>query len=150
MRRCMMMLATRIACRARMLGQAALILGLMSLAADRAEAQYGYAGSYGAYAGYGAGMGMSLGDQWFLRQQIWTLNASQAQLNAAQAEREYWAAILAREQAASMALDNRKLAGELRGPVAIRPRPAKVARRRGHAPAAVARRAALATNHLRP
>jgi hypothetical protein len=120
----------------------AMVLGMTLLATSRAEAQYGYAGTYGAVAGYGAGMGMTLADQMLLKEQIYSLNASQFQLNQVQAEREFWSAVLIREQAISTALYNRKLAAEFRDSDVAPPVPAKDQSRRwrGTVPARVVRR----------
>jgi hypothetical protein len=118
------------------------MLGLSLFGAGRAEAQYGYAGTYGAFASYGAGMGMYPGDQALLKEQIYALNASQLQLNLAQAQREYWSAVLVREQALRVALSNRGLGDGPSDPAAERNQPGVGAprRRRVVGPARVARR----------
>jgi hypothetical protein len=92
------------------LGPVAVILGFSMLGANRAEAQYGYGGVYGCGCGYGAGMGMTLEDQQLLKTQIYALDATQVQLNEAQALRDYWAAELLSEQTLSVALSNCRLA----------------------------------------
>jgi hypothetical protein len=89
-------LRTRVDREAQAVAPVAMLLGMTLLVTNRAEAQYGYAGSYGAFAGYGAGMGMTLADQTLLKEQIYSLNASQFQLNLVQAEREFWSAVLIR------------------------------------------------------
>jgi hypothetical protein len=94
--------ATRRARTRSKLGPMALMLGLTLFGAGRAEAQYGPAAGFG----YGAGMGMTLEDQALLKEQIAALNASQIQLNIAQAEREFWAAVLLHEQAFGIALSH--------------------------------------------
>jgi hypothetical protein len=121
----------------------ALLFFLAVQGASRAEAQYGYVGSF---AGYGAGMGMYPADQELLKAQIYALNASQFQLNQTQAEREYWAAMLIREQAISVALSNRSTIEALRGAAAGQPqRGAGAPRpRRAAAPARLARQPRLA------
>jgi hypothetical protein len=125
----------------RVIGPVGLLVFLTVPGAGRAQAQYGYAGSYGAYAGYGSGMGMTLADQLLLKEQIYNLNASQFQLNQVMAEREYWASVLVREQAFAAALYNRRLVADLRGPARARPLPAqRAARQRRGGPAQVARR----------
>jgi hypothetical protein len=118
------------------------MLGLSLFGANRAEAQHGYGGVYGGGYGYGAGMGMTLEDQQVLKAQIYALNASQVQLNEAQALREYWAAVLLSEQTRSVALSNCKLVDGLSAPAADKPRAARGGsrRRHGNRPTKVVRR----------
>jgi hypothetical protein len=111
------------------LGRVAMMLGSSLHGANRAEAQYCYGGVYG----YGAGMGMTLEDQQLLKAHIYTLNATQVQLNEAQALRDYWAAVLLSEQTRSAALTNRKLADGLSLPAANKPRAVRAVTRRRHA-----------------
>jgi hypothetical protein len=103
------------------------------LGADRAEAQYGYGGVYGGGYGYGAGMGMTLEDQQLLKAQIYALNTSHVQLNEAQALREYWAAVLLREQAISAAQPSRKPTKGVGVPTPDKPRAARASTHRRHA-----------------
>jgi hypothetical protein len=133
--------AMRTTRRNRVFGAVGLLVFLTVPGAGRAQAQYGYAGSYGAYAGYGAGMGMTLADQLLLKEQIYNLNASQFQLNQVLAEREYWAGVLIREQAVSAALANRRMIEALRAAGPGQPQRGGVARR--------ARRGAVATRTAR-
>src|SRR5262245_47330356 len=95
--------ATRRARTSPKLGPMALMFGLTLFGAGRAEAQYGPAAGFG----YGAGMGMTLEDQALLKEQIYAANASQIRLNVAQAEREFWAAALLREQARGLVRSHR-------------------------------------------
>jgi hypothetical protein len=126
----------------RVIGPVGLLVFLAVPGAGRAQAQYGYAGSYGAFAGYGAGMGMYPADQALLKEQIYALNVSQLQLNSAQAQREYWSAVLVREQALRVAPSNGGLGDGPRDPVAERNQPGVGAprRRRVVGPARVVRR----------
>jgi hypothetical protein len=132
------------------LGRVAMMLGLSLLGANRAEAQYGYGGVYGGGYGYGAGMGMTLEDQQLLKAQIYALNATQVQLNEAQALRAYWEAVLLSEQTRSAALTNRKVADGLSLPAANKPRAVRAVTGRCHAartaPAARRIPAAVAAN----
>jgi hypothetical protein len=107
------------------------MVGLVLFGTNRAEAQYGYGGVYGGY-GYGAGMGMTLEDQQLLKAQIYALNATQVQLNEAQAQRDYWAAVLLSEQTRYAALTNRKLADGQSCPVANKPSAGRTVTRRRH------------------
>ena len=80
---------------------AALLFSIALSAPGRAHAQF-----HGQAATYGSEMGMSIFDQELMKFQIAYLNASQIQLFEAQAEQAYWSAVLAREQALSLALAN--------------------------------------------